>query len=257
MTKDHSLENDFRQAAEIVRTARAAVALSGAGISTPSGIPDFRSPGSGLWEEYDPFEVASITAFRVDPMKFYSWIHPLTKTMFEAEPNPAHLALARLETAGFLRGVITQNIDGLHTMAGSKDVLEVHGHLRSATCISCFRNIPTEELLDDFMRSREAPRCKHCDGFLKPDAVLFGEQLPYQVMQEVDRWIAECDLMLVIGSSLEVTPVAYLPVNALNAGARLMIFNNEPTYIDSRADYVFRQDVVESLPTLAHQVLGD
>jgi NAD-dependent deacetylase len=243
--------SELKRAAALLRSARQAVALTGAGISTPSGIPDFRSASSGLWEQYDPMQVASLTAFRYNPAAFYAWIHPLARSIVEARPNEAHTALARLEQEGLLRGVITQNIDGLHQRAGSEDVLEVHGHLRQATCTACYRKHPTDRILAEFLETGEPPRCPECGGVLKPDAVLFGEQLPRKVMRRVDRWVAECDLMIVAGSSLEVTPVALLPVRALESGADLIIVNHTPTYVDARAEVTFREDVAEVLPRIA------
>lgn len=251
-----SIQLDLKHVAALLKSAHQAIALTGAGISTPSGIPDFRSASSGLWERYDPMAVASLSAFRYNPAAFYDWIHPLARSIFEATPNEAHIALARLERNGYLRGVITQNIDGLHQRAGSRSVLEVHGHLRRATCIACYRKYPTEQLLTEFLESGDPPRCPSCQGVLKPDAVLFGEQLPIKVMRRVDRWVAECDLMIVAGSSLEVTPVALLPVRALESGADLVIVNHTPTYVDARAVVVIRADVAKALPRVADLAIG-
>ncbi len=256
MTADIS-SIDIRRAADLIRSAKNTIALTGAGISTPSGIPDFRSAGSGLWERYDPMEVASILAFRYNPERFYEWMRPMADLMLKAEPNPAHVALAQLEETGHLNGLITQNIDGLHQRAGSKQVVEIHGHFRQATCISCYRSYPTEHMLIDFAESGRIPRCEECQGILKPDAVLFGEQLPADAVRTAKQWIRNCDLFLALGSSLEVVPVAYFPMEALNSGADLLIFNNTPTYVDERASVVFRQDVAESLPQLVTEVLSE
>jgi len=229
--------------------------LTGAGISTPSGIPDFRSQGTGLWERYDPMQVASLTSFRYDPEAFFACIRPLAERMVQAEPNAAHVALARMEAAGKMAGVVTQNIDDLHRRAGSKRVFEIHGHLRTATCGSCYRQTETGGLLAEYSRSGNPPRCSVCGGYLKPDVVLMGEQLPEQVMREAVRLLESCDLLLIAGSSLEVTPAALLPQRALDAGARLIIVNQEPTYLDVRADIVFYEDVIDILPPLADEVL--
>jgi NAD-dependent deacetylase len=245
------------QATQLLQNAKHTVALTGAGISTPSGIPDFRSRGSGLWEKYNPMEVASLSAFRYDPDKFYKWIQPLALTMIEAEPNPAHIALARLEKAGLLAGIVTQNIDDLHRRAGSEVVLEVHGHLREATCVSCYRRHPTDSFIDSFVKTGATPHCPVCGGVLKPNTVLFEEQLPYDVFCEASNLISKSDLILIAGSSLEVVPVASLPVGPLNAGARLIIVNHYPTYLDERADVIFRQDVAVVLPHLVSEVLGE
>ena len=245
----------LQRAADLLRAARRPVALTGAGISTPSGIPDFRSQGSGLWERYDPMKVASLIAFRYDPEAFLGWIRPLAERIVQAEPNAAHLALARLEAAGRMTGVVTQNIDDLHRRAGSRCVYEIHGHLRTATCGSCYRQVKTDGLLAEFAQTGNPPRCRVCGGFLKPDVVLFGEQLPEQVIRQAERLLASSDLLLVAGSSLEVTPAALLPQRALEAGARLIIVNQEPTYLDVRADVVFHENVINILPPLADEVL--
>ena len=245
----------LQQAADLLRSASRPTAMTGAGISTPSGIPDFRSPGSGLWEQVDPMEVASLTAFRYHPEAFFAWIQPLAERILQAEPNAAHRALARLEAAGRLAGLVTQNIDGLHRRAGSREVYEIHGHLREAVCVACCRRTPTDGLLTPFARTGTLPRCQACGGILKPDVVLFGEQLPQQVVQGAQALLASSDLLLIAGSSLEVTPAALFPQRALEAGARLIIVNREPTYLDVRADVVFRQDVIDVLPALADEVL--
>jgi len=239
------------RAARLLREARYAVALTGAGISTPSGIPDFRSPGSGLWERVDPVAVASLYAFRRSPEAFYDWIRPLAELLRDAVPNPGHLALARLEAAGYLRAVITQNIDDLHQAAGSVEVLEVHGHLRSATCIDCYRARPTTGLLRRFVRDRNMPCCPACGGVMKPDVVLFGEQLPIDVINAARAHVDSADLMLVAGSSLEVEPVSRLPMRIHSQGGRLIVVNLGSTYIDEAADVVIHGDVATVLPRIA------
>lgn len=250
------MSEDIGQAVELLRSARRTVALTGAGISTPSGIPDFRSRGSGLWERYDPMAVASMTAFRYHPEAFYRWVSPLAKRILEAEPNAAHRALARLEAVGRLAGVITQNIDDLHRRAGSIVVLEIHGHLRQATCVSCFRVFPCQDQLEKAAVEGRVPRCPVCGGILKPNVILFGEQPPLDVLRQAQTLIGSSDLILVLGSSLEVTPAALLPVPALNAGAKLILINREPTYLDERADVLLHQDVADVVPRLVDEVLG-
>jgi NAD-dependent deacetylase len=250
------VELDIERAADLIRGTRSGIALTGAGISTPSGIPDFRSSGSGLWEHFDPIDVASLAAFRYRPERFFDWVRPLAEKIMHAEPNPAHFALAKLERAGFLTAVVTQNIDDLHRKAGSQKILEIHGHLRESTCVECFRRYPSGRLLQHFLETGEIPRCPACGGILKPNVVLYGEQLPFQIVQEAQTLISDSDLILVVGSSLEVTPAAVFPVQALNAGGHLVIVNREPTYLDSRADVIFRQDAAVVLPRLAEEVLG-
>jgi NAD-dependent deacetylase len=242
------------RAAELLRAARRAVALTGAGLSTPSGIPDFRSPGDGLWHRFDP-GIASLTTFRYDPEGFFARLRPLAVRLLAAVPNAAHRALARLEAAGRLVGIITQNIDQLHQRAGSKDVVEVHGTVRLATCIVCYREDETEPHLEAFVRRGLVPRCRSCGGVLKPNVILFGEELPRRALEQARAWCEQADVILVAGSSLEVTPVSLLPWRALDSGARLIIVNREATYLDQRAEAVVHADVVDALPSLAAEVL--
>jgi NAD-dependent deacetylase len=244
------------QAAHLIRQAKDVVSLTGAGISTPSGIPDFRSPGAGLWEKVEPMEVASLQTFRATPEKFYNWIKPLAHTLLAAQPNAAHQALARLEIAKRLTLIITQNIDGLHTRAGSTHVLEVHGNLHQATCLYCYHQQLAEPLLKRWLEAAELPRCEHCGHIMKPNVILFGEQLPARIFAEARLAVKRCDLLLVAGSSLEVFPVAELPLLALAHGARLIVVNHESTFVDDKAEVVLCADVAEVLPQLADEVLG-
>jgi NAD-dependent deacetylase len=244
------------RAISLLAGASSIVALTGAGISTPSGVPDFRSPGSGLWERADPLEVASIYSFRRQPQRFYDWIRPLAVLTLQAQPNPAHEALATLEAAGRLRSIVTQNIDGLHQAAGSRRVIEVHGHLRQATCIQCYQRLPARPIIERFVADGEVPRCGECGGVVKPDVILFGEQLPVQALHDAQQEAKRCDVLLVAGSSLEVAPVGDLPLLARDAGARLIFVNLEPTHLDSLADVVLHADVAEVLPRLAAALLS-
>jgi len=243
------------QAAGLLAKSKYAVALTGAGISTPSGIPDFRSPDSGLWNNADPFESASIYAFRRRPQHFYDWIHPLARLIIEAQPNAAHFALAQLEARGILKGVVTQNVDMLHGRAGSTIVHEIHGHLREVTCMRCYSIYAAAGYLEDFVDSGQVPYCQACGGVLKPNVILIGEQLPVSVVNNARRQIRDCDLMLIAGSSLEMAPAGDLPLLALETGARIIIINFEPTHIDNTADVVIRGDVVDVLPELAARLL--
>ena len=240
----------IQKAAEILRASKHAVALTGAGHSTPSGIPDFRSPESGLWEKHDPMAVASIWAFRANPEAFYDWIRSLARQMAAAKPNPAHYALARLEKRGILKAVITQNIDDLHAKAGSKRVLELHGHMRTASCIACGRTVKAEPLIKKFLDAGRMPLCS-CGGVMKPDVILFGEMLPPAVFMEAEAEARRCDVMLVAGSSLEVAPAADLPFVAHGNGAKLILVNLQPTPADSLAEVVIRDDVAVALPQIA------
>jgi NAD-dependent deacetylase len=244
-------------AVDIIRGCKRGVVLTGAGISTPSGIPDFRSPTTGLWAKYDPMEVASLGAFRYNPVKFYAGLRGLASLVFNARPNAAHIALARLEVAGYIQTVITQNGDLLHQRAGSRNVLEVHGSFRTLSCGWCFLHVDAQDFIPPYLERGEVPLCPHCGHVLKPDLVLFGEQLPADVWLKAQKASKECDLMIVAGSSLEVLPVAGLPMRALENGAHLILVNHSQTYLDVRADVVFHEDVDRIIPLIANEILGE
>lgn len=245
---------EIAQIAKMIRAARSAVAFTGAGISTPSGIPDFRSPTSGLWEKVDPMQVASIYGFRQNPKAFYDWVYPLASTTLNAQPNAAHVELAKLERAGRLSAIITQNIDMLHQSAGAQVVHELHGHFREATCTHCFTVFPGIPLLQRFLNERSIPHCPHCNGVIKPNVILFGEQLPVQVLRSAQAAARAADLILVIGSSLEVAPASDLPVLAMRSGADLAIINLEPTILDQQAKIVIHADAAATLPLIVQYV---
>jgi NAD-dependent deacetylase len=236
--------------AELVRAARSVIVLTGAGISVPSGIPDFRSPGTGLWEKVDPMEVAHIDVFRADPERFWHFYGKRFQTLEDKRPNRAHEALAEMEQAGLLDAVITQNIDRLHARAGSRDLIEVHGTIAHSSCLRCGARYPLAEV-----RDRQAadpagvPRCD-CDAALKPDVVLFGEYLPVEAIERAQRLAMGADLMLCIGSSLEVYPVAQLPELTLGSGGRIAILTQGPTPFDRQADIRMGGDVVDELEAL-------
>lgn len=242
------------QAAELIKHAQHVVALTGAGVSTRSGIPDFRGTGSGLWTRVDPMVVASIWGFIEHPQEFYDWIKPLSKTMLAAKPNPAHYALAELEALGCLRALITQNIDDLHQRAGSQRVLEVHGHMRQATCIRCYYLADARPFIEKFIADDSIPTCPVCGGVMKPNVTLFGEAPPVRVLYEAQQESEKCDVMIVAGSSLEVMPVADLPFVARRHGAQVIIVNNAATPLDKQAAVVLREDVVVALPKIVERV---
>jgi NAD-dependent deacetylase len=240
--------------AELVRDADRVVALTGAGISVPSGIPDFRSPGTGLWENVNPMEVAHIDVFRRDPERFWAFYGERFQALDDKRPNRAHEVLADLERAGILDAVITQNIDRLHERAGSRELVEVHGTIAHSSCLRCRAQYP----LDD-VRSRQAldrrgvPRCE-CGEPLKPDVVLFGEYLPAGAIAKAEELAASADLMLCIGSSLEVYPVAELPFRTLATGGRIAILTKGPTPLDAHAVVRLNGDIVEELEGLAGEL---
>jgi len=251
----NQIETNIEYAAELLRKAKYAVVLTGAGISTPSGIPDFRSEGTGLWSKDEPLEVASFSTFRVSPERFFTWFRPLAGQIFNAEPNPAHVALAQLEEAGCIQSVITQNIDALHHKAGTKNVIEMHGSLRTLSCMQCFHQAESKDYLKAYVEKGVIPRCPECNGVMKPDVILYGEQLPQQAWYDAQRECRQCDLILVAGSSLEVLPVAGLPMQAVDRGAHLVILNNATTYLNVRADVIIQEDVAEIIPAIGERVL--
>jgi NAD-dependent deacetylase len=245
-------------ASQLLSEAEYCVALTGAGISTPSGIPDFRTPGSGVWERYSPMEVASLSAFRSHPDRFYNWIRPFIKNLTQADPNPAHLSLAQLEEYNLLRSIITQNFDALHQKAGSKIVFEMHGTYRTLTCLGCYQHLEASpQILNSFLEKSEIPSCPQCGKFLKPDIILYEEQLPADIWVQAKEEISKCDLLLILGSSLTVTPVCDLPYVALGSGANLIIINNTSTHLDEMATVSIHCDLAEILPIIIDKVLNE
>jgi NAD-dependent deacetylase len=242
--------NSTELLAELVREAGSMVALTGAGISVPSGIPDFRSPGTGLWEKVDPMEVAHIDVFRRAPARFWRFYGERFATLGSKRPNAAHHALVTLERAGLLNAVITQNIDLLHARAGTRELIEVHGSIASCSCLACGGRHEVDDVRRRLARDRGGvPRCD-CGAPLKPDVVLFGEFLPVEALERASELAAEADLMLCIGSSLEVYPVAQLPELTLASGGRIAIITQGHTPLDGRAAVCCRGDVVAELTAL-------
>jgi NAD-dependent deacetylase len=232
--------------AELLQDAERAVVLTGAGVSVPSGIPDFRSPGTGLWEKVNPMEVAHIDAFRRDPDRFWSFYSDRFAGLVEKRPNPAHETIAELERRGLVRGVITQNIDRLHREAGSRRVVEVHGSIDHCVCPECGGRVPLDEVLR-ILEESPTPECAACIAALKPDVVLFGELLPQAAMAEAHALATEADLMICVGSSLEVFPVASLPGLTLEGGGRVVLVTQGPTPYDGHAEVKLDGDVVAEL----------
>jgi NAD-dependent deacetylase len=236
--------------ADLIRSAGSVVALTGAGISVPSGIPDFRSPGTGLWERVNPMEVAHIDSFRRDPQRFWSFYGQRFQTLRDKRPNGAHVALVELERRGLLDAVITQNIDQLHREAGTRELVEVHGSIATSSCLVCSEGYP----LDD-VRARQAadaggvPRCA-CGEPLKPDVVLFGEMLPVDAIERAWQLAEGADLLLCVGSSLEVFPVAELPLVTVRGGGQVAIVTQGRTPYDDAAAVKLSGDVVAELEAL-------
>jgi NAD-dependent deacetylase len=236
--------------ARLLRGARSGVVLTGAGVSVPSGIPDFRSPGTGLWENVDPMEVAHIDAWRRDPDRFWSFYGERFATLVDKQPNEAHLALAELERRGLVKAVITQNIDRLHRAAGTERLIEVHGSIAHSVCMQCRGKLPLERVVERLRAGDGAPVCPACVTPLKPDVVLFGELLPEAAMAEAQALALDADLMLCVGSSLEVYPVAGLPAMTRGGGGRLALITQGPTPYDGDADVKLEGDVVDELRAL-------
>jgi NAD-dependent protein deacetylase/lipoamidase len=236
--------------AELVRGARRVVALTGAGISVPSGIPDFRSPGTGLWANVDPMEVAHIDAWRRDPERFWRFYGHRFHVLEGKQPNPAHGALVELERRGRLHAVISQNIDMLHRKAGTRDLVEVHGSIETSSCLRCGARYPLAAVRDRMEADPAGiPRCD-CGAPLKPDVVLFGEWLPEAAIDRAFALAADADVLLCVGSSLEVHPVAQLPGITAAAGGAVAVVTQGPTPWDRRAAVKLDGDVVEELEAL-------
>jgi NAD-dependent deacetylase len=235
--------------AELIRESECTVALTGAGVSVPSGIPDFRTPETGLWESVDPMEVAHIDVFERDPARFWSYYRPRFSSLRDKRPNAAHEALAELERRGLLAGTITQNIDRLHRAAGSREVVEVHGSIETSSCCECDASYGIDDV-DALFDVEGVARCAACGGAVKPDVVLFGELLPEVAMRRAQELAAGADLMLCVGSSLVVHPVAGLPKVTQARGGRLAIVTKGPTPYDGDAVLKLEGEVDEELAAL-------
>ena len=233
--------------AEMLREARLALVLTGAGVSVPSGIPDFRSPGTGIWEKVNPMEVAHIDAFRRAPDRFWQFYGDRFASLVDKQPNDAHHAIAELERRGVIRGAVTQNVDRLHRRAGSQNVIEVHGSIEWSVCPECGGRTSIERILEILAEHPGAPECTACIAPLKPDVVLFGEMLPEVAISDAYALAAEADLIVCIGSSLEVFPVATLPGVTRDGGGRIALITQGPTPYDDDAVVKLDGDVVEEL----------
>lgn len=237
---------DARRLAEMVEASGCTVALTGAGISVPSGIPDFRTPETGLWANVDPMEVAHIDVFERDPARFWSYYRPRFQSLGDKRPNGAHEALAELERRGLLEGVVTQNIDRLHRAGGSRNVVEVHGSIETSSCTRCASSFELDEV-DALFDEQGVATCSGCGGSVKPDVVLFGELLPESAMTRARDLAERAELMICVGSSLAVYPVAGLPQLTLEHGGRLAIVTKGPTPYDADAELKLEGEVVEEL----------
>src|SRR3954462_6823937 len=246
---------DASALARLIRANQPCVVLTGAGVSTESGIPDFRSP-TGIWADFDPAEYASLPAFRADPAKVWRFYKPRIAMLTQAEPNAAHLALAALEHAGLVEAVVTQNIDQLHERAGSSNVVEVHGSIRTAGCPACGESYPRDSVVAKLEKA-PAPACERCGAILKPDVVFFGELLDPETIERAFQLPRGARLLLVVGSTLEVHPVAALPGETLAAGGRLASVNKGPTAYDRRAELKVEGSAGAILAAVAEDLCGD
>lgn len=243
--------DQIRAAAELLCGRRNVVALTGAGISVESGIPAFRG-SQGMWSKYDPMEYASIEAFMADPEKVWRMLGEMMRVVGEAGPNPAHDGLAELEGRGILRAVITQNVDGLHHAAGSRNVVEYHGNLRELLCVSCWKRYPA----GDARYAEPVPRCD-CGHVLKPGIVLFGEPIPWGAQGEAEAHAKECSVLLVIGTSAQVYPACEIPHMAKEWGAGIVEINTEETPLTGPVTDIFlRGGAVETVSRLLEEVLS-
>jgi NAD-dependent deacetylase len=231
----------------MLREARSALVLTGAGVSVPSGIPDFRSPGTGMWEKVNPMEVAHIDVFRREPDRFWQFYGDRFASLVDKQPNAAHFAVAELERRGLIRGVVTQNVDRLHRRAGSRNVIEVHGSIEWSVCPACGGRTALERVIEEMARHPGAPECPACIVPLKPNVVLFGEMLPEDAISDAYALAAEADLIVCVGSSLEVFPVASLPGLTREGGGRIALVTQGPTPYDRDAEVKLTGDVVDEL----------
>lgn len=247
--------DSVRASSELLRRARSAVALTGAGLSTESGIADFRSPG-GVWERFRPVEYQEFLADHAARKEHWRYKQATVPAMLSAEPNQAHRALAELEAARRLQAIITQNIDGLHQRAGSQRVLELHGTNLQALCLRCERRVPIQDALAQIEQGKDVPICAACSGWLKPATVSFGESLPHEILREAADLAERSDCFLALGSSLIVTPAASLAGIAKRGGAKLIIINLGETPYDDLADVRIHAKVGDALPQIASRVLA-
>ncbi|MBD3256101.1 MAG: NAD-dependent protein deacylase [Candidatus Lokiarchaeota archaeon] len=244
----------IKQAAKLILDAEHVIVLTGAGVSTESGIPDFRGEG-GIWEKYKPEIYGNIQAFLKDPSKFWQMAEKVAPKLFSAEPNPGHAALAELEDLDLINAVITQNIDELHQKAGSVIVYEVHGNINRFNCFGCRASYTKKQVMRKLKKEKKYPPvCDMCGAPLKPSVVLFGESLPTFEIYQSQALAEKSDVMLIAGSSLSVAPVSELPNYTLSAGGKLIIVNDRPTHMDERAEIVIRHKTGTVLPLIVEEI---
>ena len=245
-----SERENIKKAAELLANSKNSIVLTGAGISTESGIPDFRGEG-GIWDKYKPEIYGDIESFLKDPSKFWKMAEDIAPTLFNAKANPGHFALAELEKMKIIKAIITQNVDELHQKAGAVIVYEVHGNINRFTCLGCRASYNKDQVLNKLKRrKRSSPLCDYCGMPLKPSVVLFGEDLPkFEKYMSVDL-AKKADVMLIAGSSLTVAPICDLPVYTLSGGGKLIIVNDQPTHLDDKAEIVLNNKTGTILPLI-------
>ncbi len=244
----------IHRAAELLVSSSHAIVLTGAGVSTESGIPDFRGEG-GIWEKYKPEIYGNIKSFIKDPSRFWKLAEKVAPKLFTAEPNAGHYALADLEDMGIIQSIITQNIDELHQKAGNVIVYEVHGNINRFTCFGCRASYTKDQVMRKLKKEKNyPPRCDMCSAPLKPSVVLFGESLPTFEIYQSQALAEKADVMLIAGSSLSVDPVADLPRYTLSNGGKLIIVNEEPTYLDDKAEVVIQHKTGLILPAIVEEI---
>jgi len=247
-------EQQIKKVCNILLNSSDAVALTGAGISTNSGIPDFRGEG-GIWEKYKPEIYGSIKAFQKDPMKFWKMAKKIAPKLFSAEPNPGHYALAELEKVNIIKAIITQNIDQLHQKAGSIVVYEIHGNINSCICLNCKISYPKKKCIQIKKKENSfPPRCEICSAPLKPSIVLFGENISTFEFFKSQSLAKTADVILIAGSSLLVNPVAKLPLYTLNNGGKIIIINDQKTYLDEKAEVIIHNKTEIILPLIVEEI---
>ncbi|MFX0031252.1 MAG: NAD-dependent protein deacylase [Promethearchaeota archaeon] len=250
----NDLEKKTRKFAQLIINAKEIVVLTGAGMSTESGIADFRSPGTGLWEKVDPNEFASIHSYVSNTQKNLKFMLEMGMNIFKAKPNKGHKSLTRLQKLGKLKGILTQNIDGLHHKARTKNVVELHGTVNEAICMRCKEIYPITTMINQVLKGFYSPSCEVCGGLLKPNAIFFGEPLHSETLMLADEMISDCDLLLVLGSSLLVYPAAFYPRKVLSKGAKLAIINIQRTDMDNYAEVVVHEKIGDVLPRIVEIV---
>lgn len=249
-----NLEEKIEKVVELIQKAQNIVILTGAGMSTESGIADFRSPNTGLWEKVDPYEFGSINSYVANTSKNLKFMLEMGMNIFRAKPNRGHKVITKLQKMGKLKGVITQNIDGLHQKAHTKNIVELHGTANESRCIRCHKVFPITTMINQVLQGNYSPSCEVCNGLLKPNAIFFGEPLLSETLISADKMIEDCDLMIVLGSSLLVYPAASYPDKALSLGAKLVIINIQETPIDRYADVVIHDKIGDVFPIIVEKV---